>query len=213
MLYLYAIVARPPSLAGMRGVRAEPLFVIHAAELYAVVGEADGPPESTRDRLVAHHEVVTRLAATQAALPARFGQLAKEDAIAADLRTRAPMLREALALIDGCVQMTLRIGVDGAVAAGHDSAPAFASDEGLATSAAHLPPSVQDLRRALSSTVRAEKVRLHEGEAPFASLYHLVPKALVDEWARALEKERARTGAKIAATGPWPVYAFAPVAA
>lgn len=184
MLYLYAIVGRTPSLAGERGVFGEPLFALAAGGLAAVVGEADATPDRSRDRLVAHHEVVMRLAARQATLPARFGQLVEEHAITADLRAREPALREALSLVEGCVQMTLRVDAD--------ARP------------------VEGLRRALSSTVRAEKVQVHQGEEPFASLYHLVPKALVDDWTRALEKERARTGARIAATGPWPVYAFAP---
>lgn len=184
MLYLYAIVGRAPSLAGERGVFGEPLFTVSAAGLSAVVGDAVGTPERTRDRLVAHHEVITRLTAQQAALPARFGQLASERAIAADLRAREAALKEALALVDGCVQMTLRV------------------------QAGDRP--VEGLRRALSSTVRAEKVQLHDGEQPFASLFHLVPRALVDDWTKALERERARSGTRIAATGPWPVYAFAP---
>lgn len=184
MLYLYAIVGHAPSLAGERGVLGEPLYSVTAAGLFAVVGDAEASPERTRDRLVAHHEVITRLAAVQPTLPARFGQLASERAIQADLQARAAALREALALVEGCVQMTLRVD------------------------AAEAP--VEGLRRALSSTVRAEKVQLHDGEEPFASLYQLVPKALVEDWTKALERERARSGTRIAATGPWPVYAFAP---
>lgn len=187
MHYLYGIVGRAPALAGERGVFGEPLFALSAAGLSAVVGEAEASPERTRDRLVAHHEVVARLASRQAILPARFGQLASERAITADLRAREAALREALALVEGCVQMTLRVDAD--------ARP------------------VEGLRRALSSSVRAEKVQLHQGAEPFASLYHLVPKSLVDDWTRALAKERARSGARIEATGPWPVYAFAPALA
>lgn len=183
MLYLYAIVGHIPSLAGLKGIAREPLFTVSAEGLYAVVGDVETLPERTRARLVAHHEVITRLAAQQPTLPARFGQLASERVIAADLKARAEALREALHLVDGCVQMTLRVDA--------------------------MEP-VDDLRRALSATVRAEKVQMHAGEEPFASLYQLVPKALVDDWTKALERERARSGTRIAATGPWPVYAFAP---
>lgn len=210
MLYLYAIVGQGPSLGGARGVFGEPLYTIPSAGLFAVVGDADGPPEKTRDRLVAHHEVVTRLSTTQAALPARFGQLVEERAIIADLNSRASSLVEALSLVEGCVQMTLRIGVDGSTGKGaldiEDLDPTALARAPLD---APLPQPVEALRRALSSAVRAEKVKVHPGAQRFASLYHLVPRALVDDWCVALDKERMRTGATIVATGPWPAYAFA----
>jgi hypothetical protein len=53
-------------------------------------------------------------------------------------------------------------------------------------------------------------VRLYDGEAPFASLDHLIPRRQVGDWRGALERVRRSLGARIAVTGPWPTYAFAP---
>lgn len=119
LLYLYGLaagdpVATPgadPATLG-QGLAGEPLKVVPCGPgLFALAGEMPARPRLARTALAGHDETVRRLAAlVPALLPARFGETAPdEEALRAGLLPRARQLTEALALVHGSVQMTLRV--------------------------------------------------------------------------------------------------------
>jgi hypothetical protein len=77
---------------------------------------------------------------------------------------------------------------------------------------AHALPEIEPLREALRPLLRAERIERHEAAGPLlGTAYHLILQGQTAAYRAALEAARERTGGRrIAATGPWPPYAFAP---
>jgi hypothetical protein len=228
-LYLYALVAPPagdpsshplgPGLAG------EPLRLLPCGPFAAVVGEPAALPPPNAGSLAAHDAVVRRLAERFAALlPARFGQaLAGEAVLRERLAERERELRQALARVEGCVQMTLRVFAEDPRRAPPEPEPA--GEEGAGPGTRYLAerlralslPEVAPLRQALRPLLRAERI---ERPSPppaaargslVATAYDLVARADAAEYSKIVEEIAPRlTGYRVTATGPWPPYAFAP---
>ena len=219
-VYVYALLGEaPPPGAGLRE---EPLRVVRVGELVAAVGDMTDPPVVSEATLRAHDAVVRRLAdAVDAILPVRFGSLLSESSLADLLTARAPELSEALALVAGRAQMTLRV-------LGETSAPAEtprddACADALGPGARYLAarraewrraraaPELTPLRPVLAALVRAERVTRHDTPPLLASVYHLIDRGAAAAYRAAIED--ADLGAvRVVATGPWPPYAFAPEA-
>lgn len=211
MPYLYAVVgagARSPSFAGAFG---EPLALVSSGNVQAVVGARAEVPAVTRESLAGHDRVVRALGAEGAALPARFGQVLDDDALAEALRARGETLAEALALVDGCVQMTLRVALESGPNEGEGRARPTSGRAYLEERRAlRSPPELAAFQRALSPLARAEKTQVTRAPRVLASLYQLVPKAHVDEWRLTFARARDDSATRAQATGPWPPYAFVP---
>jgi hypothetical protein len=188
--------------------------------MLAAVGDMAAPPPVSATTLRAHDAVVRRLAAAvDAILPVRFGTLLEgEPALAEAIAGRAPRLREALALVAGREQMTLRVfgepaprDADAPVAG--DLGPGARYLEGRRRQARRDAdvPELAPLRPHLAALVRAEQAQRHDAPPLLASVYHLIDRGraaayleAVGAGAAALAPTRAVT------TGPWPPYAFAP---
>jgi hypothetical protein len=218
--YVYALLAEAPGGDAGAGLGGEPLRFLAVGGVLAAVGDMAGPPPVSPTTLLAHDAVVRRLAAAvDAILPVRFGTLLEgEPALAEAIAARAPGLREALALVAGREQMTLR------VFGASSPAPDVATDaDDLGPGTRYLEtrrrqarrdadvPELAPLRARLYPLVHAEQAQRHETPPLLASVYHLVDRggaaayrAAVAAGAAALAPRRA------AATGPWPPYAFAP---
>ena len=75
-------------------------------------------------------------------------------------------------------------------------------------------PEIEPLREALRPLLRAERIERHEAGRLLGTAYHLVPRAETGAYLTCLEAARDRLGGRrVAASGPWPPYAFAPEAA
>jgi hypothetical protein len=218
--YVYALLAEPPRGDAGAGLGAEPLRFVAVGDMLAAVGDMASPPPVSPTTLLAHDAVVRRLAAgVDAILPVRFGTLLDgERALVEAIGERAPRLREALALVAGREQMTLRVFGEPAAIADDEPAP-----DHLGPGARYLEarrrqtrrdaavPELGPLRALLAPLVRAEQAQRHEAPPLLASVYHLIDRgraaaylAAVAAGATALAPTRA------SATGPWPPYAFAP---
>jgi hypothetical protein len=213
---LYAIVLRAP--AGVVGARGEPLREVACGEFSALAGEPAAP--LSVDALRAHEAAVRRIAdATEACLPARFGATSENDeSLQRELTPRAPELIEALQLVRGREQMTLRVHTS--TAWGHEGAPGAAAimSPTLAGSGtryleerrrARKLPELDPLRAALSTLVRAERVERHSEPGLLASVYHLIDKGAAQEYARLAETVKFE-GLRVLLSGPWPAWSFAP---
>jgi len=221
LLYLYALVDDDPTGSLGEGIAGEPLRLVHRGGIAAVVGDLDSRPRPEPEALQRQDAVVRHLAEIFGALlPARFGEaFADEAALAERISPRAKDLSSALTLVRDCVQMTLRV---------------FGDPDGIAEAAADLSggpgtqyletrrrererarslPEIDSLREALRPLLRAERIERHEAGRLLGTAYHLVPRAQTGAYLAVLEKSEEVRGHRIAASGPWPAYAFAPEAA
>jgi len=201
---LYAIaLGAPRDLIGARG---EPLRVFRRGELELVHGEA--PPPLSADALRAHEAAVRRIAeGALACLPARFGCCAADEtALSQAVEPRQAELADALRLVRGREQMTLR--VHGALAS-QPSAGGPGTRYLEQRRRAVTLPELDPLRSALAGLVRAERVEGHSEPGLVASVYHLIDRGGAAAYQRAVEGIRL-DGLRVVASGPWPAWSFAP---
>jgi gas vesicle protein GvpL/GvpF len=221
ILYIYAIAFAgiEPSDPLGAGIEDEPLELIPAGGLAAVAGSLPSPPSADAETLKRQDAVVRRLAGLfTALLPVRFGETATDEAtVAARLAPRESELTAALELVRGCVQMTLR--VFGEPDPAPEPGPSTAGGPGARylearrqeQEALRSLPEIGALSTILRPLLRAERIERH-GDGPLlGTAYHLVPREGTAAYLAAVEEARSRIGGRrIAATGPWPPYAFAP---
>lgn len=222
-LYLYALTGGSLGADLGKGLAGEPLRQVGEGELAAIVGEIGEKPAVSRETLAAHDRVIQRLAgAIPALLPARFGQtVSGEPDLLAWISSRRKDLMEALELVDGCVQMTLRVFAGpGAL----EEAPApEPPNPSLGPGARYMQarreaaarekalPEIAPLREALRPLLRAERVERASSGRLRATAYDLVKRGEAEIYARTVAEAAPHLGVwKVTATGPWPPYAFAP---
>jgi len=201
---LYAIARGAPD--GLPGAAGEPLRVLSHLGLELVYGEPS--PPLSEEALRAHEAAVRRIAdGSQACLPARFGSCARGEA---DLRERigrrAPELLDALELVRGREQMTLRV-------LGPQEPEPSAGGPGTryleGRRRAQALPELEPLRSALSGLIRAERVEPHGQPGLLASVYHLIDRGAAEGYRQRLEPALPG-GLRVSVSGPWPAWSFVP---
>ena len=223
-MYLYALAeplaARSPAPASA----GEALRVVACARVVAVVGDMRPRRRWTRPRLRAHDDAVRRVAAAAAGacFPRASGRWPRTRTSSGDALTRPPTaLREALDLVRGCEQMTLRVSTRRAARAAAAPAPPDAPPAGRARAispraraarrAARRPRAAAAARRASRRSSRAETRRAARHAA--AAGHRLPPRSRAgrreDYLAAVRDASRAPPGGPRLASGPWPPYAFA----
>ncbi len=218
--YVYALLAEAPRGDAGAGLGAEPLRFVPIGGVLAAVGDMATPPPVSATTLRAHDAVVRRLAAAvDAILPVRFGTLLDgETALADAIAGRVTRLREALALVAGREQMTLRVfgeamSIEDVAPAAGDLGPGARYLEGRRRQARREAdvPELAPLRRYLAPLVRAEQAQRHDAPPLVASVYHLIDRGRAPAYVDAVAAGAAALApTRVIATGPWPPYAFAP---
>jgi hypothetical protein len=156
-----------------------------------------------------------------AMLPARFALIVEDvHRLRALVEVRADALHDALRLVAGCEQMTLRVRApDGrpAVQGASTRRPATSRRSGtdyLRARAEEIgipqDPDVKGLLHRLSSLVHAERIaRAHPSDA--STIYHLIDRGRSNDYLTIVRKfSTAQPSIPVAASGPFPPYAFAP---
>lgn len=224
VLYLYALV--PAGVGGSlgEGLAGEPLRWLEAGPITAILGEI-AAPAVTPETLAAHDAVVRRLAERlPALLPARFGQAVPDErTLTSWIAARERDVLEALALVEGCVQMTLRVyaGPEAPEAPQAEPAPIpedlgpgarYLHERRDAAARARTLPEIAPLREALRPYLKAE--RIERAAAPGrlrATAYDLISRGEAGAYTRTVAETAPQlAGWQVTATGPWPPYAFAP---
>jgi hypothetical protein len=212
-LYLYALLGAPPPRGRWQGLCGEPLRFLRVAGVVLATGPMSRAPAPSPRALRRHDAVVRRLArVVPAVLPARFGALVSDDALADLIAPQAPALRRALALVAGREQMTLRF-----FGKAVQAAPLLPGGPGTRyltsrSSAALLArPELARLRRTLAGLVRAERIEPSRTPPLLGSVYHLVDRGQRRAYQRALRSVTCQLAdLRVVHSGPWTPYAFAP---
>lgn len=186
--------------------------------VYAAIERASEVQAVSEEALRRQHEVVAEIASrVEAVLPARFGTLVAESELGSIVLQRHEAILEALALVRGRTQMTVRL-------LGSEPVPAPVQAPGQlpATGAEYLEirraalatPRMPALMSAAADAVRGivmgERFEPGRGRVA-ATLYHLIDPAQVKPYRKALEPLQRQSGAgALTVTGPWPPFAFAP---
>lgn len=200
---MHALTDKPVRAWQARGCRIESVAV---GTIFAVCERRAAAPVLSEDELRRQHAIVIRIAGhVPSVLPARFGSLVDEDELGTLVRQRASAIDEAMTLVRGRVQMTVRIRVKRAEK-GRGARPAsgmqYLEDRRRELSP-RLPPSTEaGLKRVAGHVVRERRE-----PAPPASVavYHLVHREDVAAYRAALEGIAGLT-----VSGPWPPFAFVP---
>lgn len=223
-----------------QGLAGEPLRAIPCGNVMALVGEMSAPPPLTRESLGGQDAAVRRLAELfPALLPVRFGEhVAGEANLAARLAPRATELAEALERVAGCVQMTLRVFRTASSLPGKEAGEALPVEQDVpregeaevgpgtrylaarrrALERERSVPEIAPLRVELGPLIRGERVErtltpqeVRAEAALVATVYHLIARSDLEAYTRALAAgSEDLSGIRVAASGPWPPYAFAP---
>ncbi len=221
-VYLYALVDGEPSGLLGEGLAGEPLRQIRCGGFAAVVGDLAKKPEPDRDTLQAQDAVVRRLAELfTALLPARFGEAFADETVLRDrIAGQASGIAESLALVRGCVQMTLRVFGDSELPPAADTADAepaggpgtrYLEVRRREWERSRSLPEIDPLREALRPLLRAERIERRETGLLLGTAYHLVSRDQTGAYLAALQEARERIGGRrVSASGPWPPYAFGP---
>jgi hypothetical protein len=224
-LYVYAIVGQAPSAPLGCGLAGEPLSLVAAGDVVAVVGEMRDAPSATPDAIRAHDEVVRRLAEiAEAILPARFGTVQDAQPLREWLDTAATGLGGALRLVAGREQMTLHVFHEASSAADVEASGESADDGTFGPGTRYLAerrrhwrhkeqvPELEPLRPRLDALVTAERVELRTTPPLRASVYHLIERGRSAEYRDAVEANLDLVaGVRLRVSGPWAPYAFAAV--
>jgi hypothetical protein len=216
-LYLYAVLAEAPTAPLGQGLAGEPLRLVSCGPLAGVVGAMPAQPAIEPAALRGHDATIRRLAGlVDAILPARFATLAEDEAaLRALLEPRTATLGDALRLVAGCEQMTLR--VFGSALPAPTGATDVAENVGPGTRyltarlRATTPAGLEPVRAAVAALVRAERIAPHRTPPLLASLYHLVSRGGAAAYLNSLAAAReAIEPLRVESSGPWPPYGFAP---
>jgi Gas vesicle synthesis protein GvpL/GvpF len=228
-LCVYAIVGRRPSRRTFTRANLARMRLVTAGPLSAVVAECHAKTPLTARALRAHDTVVRRVArVAPAILPARFGTIVESESSVVGLIERWSVdLCQALALVEGREQMTLRLfagvgtAAESAASCGtrRPGVEEVADAEHPGTSyllrraleqAVPAAPELERLRDILAPIVTAERIVRHDHGPLILTAYHLIPRGGAATYRRRLRRYAAEPGSRVAASGPWPPYGFVP---
>jgi gas vesicle protein GvpL/GvpF len=207
--YLYALVeGLPPAWrAPSSGIRGAAVTVRRWGDRSLITSAVDSVPAPNPRVLATHHDIVASTLDAHAVLPFHYATLA--GAIGADawLSSRREAIDSALALIRGCVEMTVKLlRLDCAVTqhvgvrAGDGSS---ADERQLKALGDHLIAHAELPHARYRPAGTAGNVA--------ASVAFLVPRAELPGFLTRIAPIASRaTGVAVVPTGPWPAYSFVP---
>jgi Gas vesicle synthesis protein GvpL/GvpF len=209
MIYLYAITEPSTPAPAGPGLDDQPLEVLRAGELAALVSRHDrGGFEPDPENLWCHDRVVERAMRDGAVLPARFASTFPDaEALTDALRRDQAELRAAMDGVRGCVELAVRVSLpapdrpaprDGreyvATKLRSDQASRLAAEETLEPLAAHAVRSRRGAPAGDSGTLTASYL-VRAGDVPRFT-------------ERVRQLAQANAELSLSCTGPWPPYSF-----
>jgi hypothetical protein len=217
VIYLYAITEPAADVSDCRGHEDQQLELLVAdglAGAYSSHGALECGPDP--EMLWRHEEVVERLMARSAILPARFGTtLPDADALADSLSREADRLRPQLERVRGCVELAVRVNAP----AERASAGGDGEGDGPGDGRDYLNAKLAEQRERESLAQRtlvplsrlAADSRRHQParDSGVITASYLVPERDISRFAdevRLLQREHEEL--VLSCTGPWAPYSF-----
>jgi hypothetical protein len=233
---VYALVSPAPARLRLTGMAGEPLRVVTANRIGAVVGGMRRAPAPSIRNLRRYAAVVEAIAAeAPAILPARFATtVTGDEELAVILASRGATLRRRLRAVRGRCQMTIRLLSS---LSESESESESESDEALLASrsamagrtrprlahgatqgtqylrrraalaaSARAIPGFAPIRAAVRRFVKDERV---EKRAGIVTVNHLIPRAAVPRYRAAVEPAATANHLRLMVSGPVAPYAFA----
>ena len=212
------------AVEGVDGVGGARPRLVERAGIYAVVSEfGEERIAVTRENVLAHERVVRRVLVETTPLPFRFGTIVSEERLESYLDSRQAQLREQLARVRGAVEMSVKIIWNKERVAGEEEETA-GGPGGAGTTfllrkrrellgegeAAGRAAEVEAwLGRVLEGLARESRVSLQPSENLILAAAHLVERALLADYRRALGRARTeRPELHFLTSGAWPPYSF-----
>jgi gas vesicle protein GvpL/GvpF len=207
-VYVVALTSHHSPSLSVQGHRIE---FIEIDGVFAAIEQRPAAPAISEAELRSQHDVVTAIFnQTDDLLPVRFGAWIDREELAAVVSRQKSAILDALQLVRGRVQMTIRFHAARMETRRNRSAGVCAESgtEYLRArrDAEHwVPVEAAAVRRAVHDFVVAERVSLASERT--AGLYHLIPRDVVPAYKAAT---RPFEPSVAVVTGPWPPFAFAP---
>jgi Gas vesicle synthesis protein GvpL/GvpF len=210
-LYVYAITE--PGLPRRLRILGHSLHVLPVERVQVVVERRRSPADASPEILQEQHSIVVALAGRSGALlPARFGSLVDEESLRAMVVEHQPGLVEALNLVRGRQQMTVRVFGAPAAPPPEPGPPTTGTKflEARRARAHYVPPEAETIRDVLGGFAAAERVE--PGERGLrVTVFHLVPHDRLNAYRdRASVLQSQLAPYQVTVTGPWPAFAFVP---
>lgn len=203
-VYVVALTSHHAPSLNVQGHRIE---FIAVDGVFAAIERRSAAPAISEAELRSQHDVVTAIFnQTDDLLPVRFGAWIDREELAAVVSRQKSAILDALQLVRGRVQMTIRFDA----ATRRDRSAGARAESGTdylraRRDAEHwVPKEAAALRSAVRDFVVAERVS--PASERTAALYHLISRDVVTAY-------MAATGSfepVARVTGPWPPFAFAP---
>ncbi len=210
--YVYALTGTAVPRMRAAGRTIEPVRI---GACYAAVARMKTLPSVSEETLGEQHAIVACLFEhVDAMLPMRFGALVDADELERFVAAHAAELAGALDLVRGREQMTVRVfGPAQAPWAPSGWRPASGTEylRSRRAAARPLPPAADVVRRAARRFLAAERSAAGEGRVR-ATLWHLIDRGKSEPYRAAIARAALRVPPtfRIATSGPWPPFAFAP---
>jgi hypothetical protein len=235
-LYAYCVSedgGKPADKALSTGIAGSSVRWLKSDELIVAVSEVDGDKIAiTRENVLAHERVVRRVLEYTTPLPFRFGTLVTEARLMGYLQAQQAALQSKLLLVDGCVEMGVKIiwqahsankmGLSKEVSGnsrdrkqvieGAGSAFLLAKrqqvmgEEILAEKAEEI---ASWLNERIAASIRRDQTSVRPDEKLVLTAAHLVERAGLENYRRTLKQACSeRPELHFLTSGPWPPYSF-----
>lgn len=229
---VYALVSPAPARLRLTGMAGEPLRVVTANRIGAVVGGMRRAPAPSIRNLRRYAAVVEAIAAeAPAILPARFATtVTGDEELAVILASRGATLRRRLRAVRGRCQMTIRLLSPLSESESESDEAPLASRSAMAgrtrprlahgatqgtqylrrraalAASARAIPGFAPIRAAVRRFVKDERV---EKRAGIVTVNHLIPRAAAPRYLAAVERAATANHLRLMVSGPVAPYAFA----
>ena len=224
-LYVYCILEGLGSLdQPLRGIADAPVRLLKTDDLAVLVSELDADTiVVNRENALSHAAVVRSLLEHTTPLPFRFGTIIGEEQLVTYISSRKPALETKLALVRGCVEMSVKIIRNISDEAGSESKDDRAQGVGTAFLAEKRREILGNERRAAEAEeisswlhesvhelIREEQVTVRPTEKLVLAVAHLVERTKIVQYREKLGMARQeRPELHFLLSGPWPPYSFA----
>lgn len=227
-LYAYAIVNSSFQPDNTIGLSDQTVYSVATGSLGAIVSDFEGDAVSiTKENVLTHQRVVTTVLEQTTPLPFRFGTLVTQQQLQSYLESRAVALTKNLEVVDGCVEMSIKIIWQDAPKEHSLANNLRVNRSGEGTGAAFLRSKSQQikgdeellerantigswLKNYVMAEVRDARLEVTPSQRLVLAASCLVQRSRLDSYRAALERARQeRPDLHFLTSGPWPPYTFA----